>query len=90
MVCRTAIYEKKPYVSLCYSRDAVWQRHQRRPQAAQCPRRRHTFPPNPIKGGGGESPPQGNPIKGRKGGKASPNEYAPFATIPFSYSLFST
>ena len=45
-------------------------------------------PPNQI--GGGEYPPQGNPIKGRKGGKASPNEYAPFATIPFSYSLFST
>ena len=52
----------------------------RRPQAAQCPSRRHTDPPNQI-GGGGESPPQGNPIKGRKGGKASPNEYAPFATM---------
>lgn len=38
-------------------------------------------PPNQIKGGGGEYPPQGNPIKGRKGGKASPNEYAPFATM---------
>ena len=36
-------------------------------------------PPNQI--GGGEYPPQGNPIKGRKGGKASPNEYAPFATM---------
>ena len=60
-------------------------RRRRNARAAATP-----SPPNQIKGGGGESPPQGNPIKGRKGGKASPNEYAPFATIPFSYSLFST
>ena len=59
-------------------------RRRRNARAAATP-----TPPNQI-GGGGESPPQGNPIKGRKGGKASPNEYAPFATIPFSYSLFST
>ena len=67
---------------MAYSR----QRHQRRPQAAQCPSRRHTDPPNQI-GGGGESPPQGNPIKGRKGGKASPNEYAPFATMALEHGM---
>ena len=38
-------------------------------------------PPQSNKGGGGEYPPQGNPIKGQKGGKASPNEYAAFLTM---------
>lgn len=38
-------------------------------------------PPQSNKGGGGEYPPQGNPIKGQKGGKASPTEYAAFLTM---------